>query len=110
MFFGVISYGPLTDYKWSQWRPQIRKKVDRISNFGPSNPQKRYIDLTNFGPQIRKIADTNHQELPGAYFHMNIPDHIGFLATRDACHKENNHQLPTSTQTRRTWQDALKGH
>jgi hypothetical protein len=67
MFFGVISYDPLTDYKWSQWRPQIRKKVDRISNFGPSNPQKRYIDLTNFGPQIRKIADTNHQELPGAY-------------------------------------------
>ena len=62
----VIGYGPLTDYKWSQWRPQIRKKVDRISKFGPSNPQKRYTDLTNFGPQIRKITDTNHQELPGA--------------------------------------------
>ena len=62
----VISCGPLTDYKWSQWRPQIRKKVDRISKFGPSNPQKRCIDLTNFGPQIRKITDTNHQELPGA--------------------------------------------
>ena len=41
-------------------------KVDRISKFGPSNPQKRYIDLTNFGPQIRKIADTKHQELPGS--------------------------------------------
>ena len=66
VFFGVISCGPLTDYKRSQRWPQIRKKVDRISKFGPSNPQKRYIDLTNFGPQIRKIADTNHQELPGA--------------------------------------------
>jgi len=26
----------------SQWRPQIRKKVDTILKFGPSNPQKRY--------------------------------------------------------------------
>ena len=48
-------------------RPQIRMKVDRISKSGPSNPQKRYIDLTNFGPQISKIADTKHQELPGSF-------------------------------------------
>jgi len=46
--------------------PQIRKKVDRIGDFGPSNPQKMDKDLTIFRPQIRKIADTNHQELPGA--------------------------------------------
>jgi len=48
-------------------QPQIRKKVDKVSKFGPSNPQKRDIDLMIFRPQIRKIADTNHQELPGAY-------------------------------------------
>jgi hypothetical protein len=83
MFFGVISYGPLTDYKWSQWRPQIRKKVDRISNFGPSNPQKRYIDLTNFGPQIRKIADTNHQELPGASTNRSVSPCVSQLLCVD---------------------------
>jgi len=54
VFFGVISCGLLTDYKWSQWRPQICKKVDRISKFGPSNPQKRYIDLTNLGLKSAK--------------------------------------------------------
>jgi len=34
----------------------------------PSNSQERYIDLKKFGPQIRKIADTKHQELPGALY------------------------------------------
>ena len=47
--------------------PQIRKKVDKGSKFRPSNPQKRDRDLTIFRPQIRKIADTNHQELPRAW-------------------------------------------
>jgi len=42
--------------------PQICK---RVSKFGPSNSQKRDRDLMIFRPQIRKIADTNHQELPG---------------------------------------------
>ena len=45
--------------------PQIRKKVDKVSKFRPSNPQKRDIYLTISRPQIRKIADTNHHELPG---------------------------------------------
>ena len=35
------------------------KKVDKVSKFRPSNPPKRDID-PRF--QIRKIADTNHQE------------------------------------------------
>ncbi|KAF8969613.1 hypothetical protein BDZ97DRAFT_1754453 [Flammula alnicola] len=50
----------------SGW-PQIRKKVDRARIFGLSNPQKMDRDLSNFGPQIRKFADTNWWELPGSY-------------------------------------------
>jgi hypothetical protein len=35
----------------------------------PKSAKKKYIDLTIFGPQIRKIADKKCQELPGAYLY-----------------------------------------
>jgi len=67
--------------------PQIRKKVYRLSNFGPSNPHR---DLTLSGPQIRKLSDTKQRELPGAlpaeYLFLSHDDFLSLVSVLQFFH------------------------
>jgi hypothetical protein len=70
--------------------PQIRMKQTEVTLKPASNPHKTVRDLPNFGPQIRKIAATKCQKLPGSsprtrlsFFSSNLAEASGLCSVKN---------------------------